>query len=50
MSAFLELFVDKLLKAVGYSERVDRAPAATHSLTGGIVDVDDIDLFHEIYD
>jgi hypothetical protein len=44
--AFLELLVDEFLKAIGCRERVDRTPAATHGLAGGIVDIDDIHLFH----
>jgi hypothetical protein len=44
--AFLELLVDEFLKAIGYSERVARTPAATDGLAGGIVQIDDADLFH----
>jgi len=46
VTAFLELIVDELLKAIGDGERVDRTPAAAHGLASGIVEVDDIDLFH----
>jgi hypothetical protein len=46
VSAFLELFVDEFLKAIGCGKRVDRTPAATDGLAGGIVEVDDADLFH----
>ena len=44
--AFLELLVDKFLKAIGCCERVDRTPATTHGFSGGIVEVDEADLFH----
>jgi hypothetical protein len=44
--AFLELVVDEFLQAISYRERVDRTPAATHGLASGIVEVDDVDLFH----
>ena len=46
--AFLELLIDKFLKAIGDRERVDRTPAATHGLAGWIVDIDDVDLLHRI--
>ena len=46
MPVFLELLVDKLLKAIGCCERVDRTPTATHGFAGGIVKVDDADPFH----
>jgi len=44
--AFLELLVNEFLEAIGCRERVDRTPAATHGLADGIVDIDDVDLFH----
>ena len=46
VSAFLELLVDKFLKAIGYRERVDRTPAATHGLAGWIVEIENVDLSH----
>lgn len=46
VSAFLELFVDKFMKAIGDFERVDRTLATTDGLAGGIVDIDDVDLLH----
>lgn len=46
MTAFFELPVNEFLKAIGYCERVNRTPTPTDGLAGGIVDVDDIDLFH----
>jgi len=48
VSAFLDLPVDKFLKAIGCRERVDRTLAATHGLAGWIVEIDDVDLFHGI--
>jgi|LakMenE01Jun11ns_1017448.scaffolds.fasta_scaffold7799113_2 hypothetical protein len=46
VSAFLKLLVNEFLKAIGCRERVDRTPAATDGLAGGIVQIDDADLFH----
>jgi len=46
VTAFLELLVDEFLETIGCRERVDQTPAAAHGLSGGVVEVDDADLFH----
>jgi hypothetical protein len=46
VAGFLELVIDKFLKAIGYRKRIHRPTAPTDGFPRGIVDVDDTHLFH----
>lgn len=48
VSAFLELLVDELLKAIGCQKRIRWRTPATDGFADGIVDIDDADGFHWI--